>query len=78
MENRKPLLIGLSARETIVYETTAIYNNKAYIDFLKSGASDHPVELLKIAGVDMGSPEPVKLAMDTFKDLVKEFEKLML
>ena len=36
MENRKPLLIGLSARETIVYETTAIYNNKAYIDFLKA------------------------------------------
>jgi len=36
------------------------------------------VELLKIAGVDMGSPEPVKLAMETFKDLVDEFEKLML
>lgn len=50
----------------------------AYIDFLKSGSSDHPVELLKIAGVDMGSPEPVKLAMETFKDLVEEFEKLML
>ncbi len=49
----------------------------AYIDFLKSGSSDHPVELLKIAGVDMGSPEPVKLAMETFKDLVEEFEKLM-
>ena len=50
----------------------------AYIDFLKSGSSDHPVELLKIAGVDMGSPQPVKLAMETFKDLVEEFEKLML
>ena len=50
----------------------------AYIEFLKSGSSDHPVELLKIAGVDMGSPEPVRLAMETFKDLVDEFEKLML
>ena len=36
MENSKPLLIGLSARETTVYKTTAIYNNKAYFDFLKA------------------------------------------
>lgn len=50
----------------------------AYIEFLKSGSSDYPVELLKIAGVDMGSPQPVKLAMEAFKDLVDEFEKLML
>ena len=63
--SRKILKEGASARD-------------AYIDFLKSGSSDHPVELLKIAGVDMGSPEPVRLAMETFKDLVEEFEKLML
>ncbi|MBR4861491.1 MAG: oligoendopeptidase F [Firmicutes bacterium] len=63
--SRKILTEGSAARD-------------AYIDFLKSGSSDHPVELLKIAGVDMGSPEPVKLAMETFKDLVEEFEKLML
>ena len=63
--SRKILTEGSAARD-------------AYIDFLKSGSSDHPVKLLKIAGVDMGSPEPVKLAMETFKDLVEEFEKLML
>jgi len=63
--SRKILTEGVPARD-------------AYIEFLKSGSSDHPVELLKIAGVDMGSPEPVKLAMETFKDLVDEFEKLML
>jgi len=47
----------------------------AYIEFLKSGESNHPIELLKIAGVDMSTPEPVELAMKTFKSLVDEFEK---
>ena len=48
-----------------------------YIEFLKSGSSDYPVELLKIAGVDMASPQPVKMAMETFKDLVDELEKIL-
>ena len=48
-----------------------------YIRFLESGSSDYPVELLKIAGVDMASPEPVKMAMETFKNLVDELEKLL-
>lgn len=50
---------------------------KNYIEFLKSGSSDYPVELLKIAGVDMSSPEPIRMAMETFKDLVDELEKLL-
>lgn len=49
----------------------------AYIEFLKSGSSDYPVELLKIAGVDMSSPEPVRLAMETFRQLVDQLETLM-
>lgn len=48
-----------------------------YIEFLKSGDSNYPVELLKIAGVDMSSPTPVHLALETFKELVDEFEKLI-
>lgn len=50
---------------------------KAYIEFLKSGSSDYPVELLKLAGVDMSSPEPIRMAMETFKGLVDELEKLL-
>ncbi len=46
----------------------------AYKEFLKTGSSDYPVELLKIAGVDMSSKEPVIMAMETFKKLVEEFE----
>ena len=33
--------------------------------------------LLKIAGVDMASPQPVKMAMETFKNLVDELEKML-
>lgn len=49
----------------------------AYKEFLKTGSSDYPVELLKIAGVDMGSREPVVLAMKTFEKLVDELEELL-
>ncbi|MGI6722734.1 MAG: M3 family metallopeptidase [Anaerovoracaceae bacterium] len=31
-----------------------------YIEFLKTGESDYPIELLKIAGVDMSSEEPIR------------------
>lgn len=48
-----------------------------YIDFLKTGESDYPIELLRIAGVDMSTPEPVEKAMDTFNSLLDEFEKLI-
>ena len=44
--------------------------------FLTTGESDYPVDLLKIAGVDMGSTEPIKLAMDKFTELVNELEAL--
>lgn len=50
---------------------------KAYIEFLKTGESNYPIELLKIAGVDMSTPEPIRAAMDTFNSLLDEFEKLV-
>lgn len=49
----------------------------AYIEFLKSGESDYPIELLKIAGVDMSTPEPIAQAMDAFEKLIVEIEKLV-
>ena len=48
-----------------------------YLEFLKCGTNDDPVELLKIAGVDMSSPEPVKMAMNTFRNLVDELKGSM-
>ncbi|MDD6189995.1 MAG: oligoendopeptidase F [Firmicutes bacterium] len=49
----------------------------AYIDFLKTGESDYPIELLKIAGVDMSTKKPVEDAMKVFKELLDEFESLI-
>lgn len=49
----------------------------AYIEFLKSGESDYPIELLKIAGVDMSKPEPIVQAMNTFEKLVVSLEELV-
>ncbi len=50
---------------------------EAYIEFLKSGSSDDPIELLKLAGVDMSTPEPVERATETFAALLDEFEALL-
>lgn len=45
-----------------------------YIKFLKSGSSKYSIDLLKIAGVDMSKPEPIKDAMKVFKDLLDKIE----
>lgn len=48
-----------------------------YIDFLKSGSSDYPINVLKKAGVDMTTKEPVNNALKLFSKLVDEMEKLI-
>ncbi len=48
-----------------------------YLSFLKGGCSKYPIELLKMAGVDMTTPEPVNCAIDKFRGLVKELEGLL-
>ena len=50
----------------------------AYLRFLKSGESDYPIELLKAAGVDLTSPEPVKATIALFDRLVGELEAILL
>ncbi|MBT5869571.1 MAG: oligoendopeptidase F [Nitrospinaceae bacterium] len=47
-----------------------------YLLFLKSGGSKYPIDLLKSAGVDMLSPEPVRTALAKFSNLVDELEQL--
>jgi len=49
-----------------------------YLNFLKSGGSKYPMDLLKGAGVDMNSPEPVNTALSKFTALVDELESLTL
>ncbi|MFC5703790.1 oligoendopeptidase F [Cohnella faecalis] len=47
-----------------------------YLGFLKSGGSDYSINILKKAGVDMSSPEPIRQAMSVFEGLITEMEKL--
>ncbi|MDZ4836179.1 MAG: oligoendopeptidase F [Candidatus Melainabacteria bacterium] len=49
---------------------------KRYLGFLSSGGSDYSIEILKAAGVDLSSPQPIALALDAFEDYLVEFEKL--
>ena len=48
-----------------------------YKKFLSGGCSTDPISLLKIAGVDMSSPEPVNSALALFGELVDEMEQLV-
>jgi len=48
-----------------------------YIEFLKSGSSDYPIEVLKKAGVDMTSAKPIEEAFKVFEEKLNEMEKLL-
>ncbi len=47
-----------------------------YLGFLKSGGSDYSINILKKAGVDMSSPQPIREAMSVFEEVITEMEKL--
>ncbi len=47
-----------------------------YFKFLSSGSSDTPVNLLKIAGVDLETAEPYERAMQVFADTLNEFKSI--
>ncbi len=48
-----------------------------YLKFLSSGCSKAPIDLLRIAGVDMTTPEPVNAGLKMFSELLDEMEELM-
>lgn len=48
-----------------------------YLRFLSGGCSTDPVSLLKIAGVDVSTPQPVNEALALFGSLVEELEQLL-
>lgn len=49
-----------------------------YLQFLSTGASLYPLDELKIAGVDLTSPEPIERALKVFEATLNEFEDLMM
>ncbi len=48
----------------------------SYLEFLKSGSSDYPLELLKRTGVDLTTPNPIENSLKRFKEIVEEFSLL--
>jgi oligoendopeptidase F len=48
-----------------------------YLNFLRSGSSDYSIELLKKAGVDMTTPEPVRQAFTLFDSHLSQMEALL-
>ena len=47
-----------------------------YIEFLSSGGSDYPLEILKKVGIDMTNDDTIDKALDMFKNTLEEFKKL--
>ena len=70
---------GLSA--AIALSQRVINGGKAelddYLSFLKGGCSKYPLDLLRDAGVDMETPEPVDTALKRFEELVDELDSLL-
>lgn len=62
------------SRKILAGEPGAVEN---YKKFLKGGSSMDPIDLLKLAGVDMTSPQPVQEALETFESYVEELEKIL-
>ena len=49
---------------------------KAYRKFLSAGCSVPPIEALKLAGVDMSKPEPVRQALEVFRETVQKMHEV--
>lgn len=64
-----------------IHLATKIYEGdqktvESYLEFLKSGSSDYPLELLKKTGVDLTTPAPIENALHKFNELVDQFSEL--
>ncbi|MBV9232022.1 MAG: oligoendopeptidase F, partial [Chloroflexi bacterium] len=70
---------GISAAASLVqqilHEGQPAVNR--YLKFLSSGSSDYSIELLKKAGVDMTSPQPVRQAFQLFESHLSQMEQLL-
>ncbi len=48
-----------------------------YLDFLQRGSSEYPLELLRAAGVDMSTSEPIERALDVYDERLEQAEELV-
>src|SRR5947207_7656460 len=70
---------GISAASALVQQI--LHEGKPavdrYLQFLSSGSSDYSIELLKKAGVDMTTSEPVRQAFELFESYLSQMEVLL-
>ncbi|MFB6244847.1 MAG: oligoendopeptidase F [Candidatus Nanohaloarchaea archaeon] len=66
---------GISAAETLV-EKILNEGPEDYLDFIRTGSSEYPLDALKIAGVDMTEPEPVEEAIKRYRQKLERAEDL--
>ena len=66
---------GFAAALAFAKKLQAGQGLEEYLGFLRAGGSDYPIAILKKAGVDMSTPQPVREAMQVFEGLVSELEK---
>ena len=53
-------------------------DRKAYLNYLKAGESEYPLEVLKKAGVDMTGKDAMQKAMDVARDALKDLREAIL
>lgn len=68
---------GFSSAVAIASRIFESGDASSYLEFLKTGGSDYPLEELKIAGIDLTEPDTVRNAMKVFADSLEEFESLL-
>ena len=69
------LCAAVSLSEKILIEGESAV--KAYRKFLSAGCSVPPIEALKLAGIDMSKPEPIRKAMEVFKSTLERFKEVL-
>ncbi|MEM0926825.1 MAG: oligoendopeptidase F [Planctomycetota bacterium] len=70
---------GLSAAVALARRVVGGGENELqdYLNFLSGGCSKDPLDLLRDAGVDMASPEPVQTTLARFESLTNELDTLL-
>ncbi|MBV6419114.1 MAG: Oligoendopeptidase F, plasmid [Ignavibacteriaceae bacterium] len=70
---------GFAASEVLAkkVKTEGVTAVNKYLDFLKAGSSDYPINILTKAGVDMNSHEPVQAVSDRMNQVLNEMEDLL-
>ena len=70
---------GISGAHALARKVAAGEQGAAdnYLAFLRAGGSRFPLDVLKLAGVDMASPEPVEATFAVLGEMVDRLEKLV-